>query len=50
LLDDDVLEDVPATTVWFELLSDEGFEEGKGKMNGVVVLLPFSDIDVTAMT
>jgi hypothetical protein len=47
-LDGDVFDASP-TAVGLELLSDDRLEEGKGKRNGVVLLLPLSDIDVAAI-
>ena len=44
LLDGDVFDAGPTAGV-LELLLDDWLEEGEGKRNGVLLLLPISDID-----
>jgi hypothetical protein len=48
LLDGDVFDASPGAG-GLELLSDDWLEEGKGKRNGVVLLLPLSVIDAAAI-
>jgi hypothetical protein len=43
-MDGDVFDAGP-TAGMLELLSDDWLEEGEGKRNGVLLLLPLSDID-----